>query len=186
MSLTRVFVSAEITAKEKLSKEQHELVKRAQMNMPKIKVVDQENFHFTIVFIGEVDSSSLEQIISDLSKFKFKSFDFNFSKISGFPDSKNAKIVWIGVDKEADRKIFEIQQSVVQELSAFAPKEKNTFVPHITLFRIKSGAVNLESIMEKNRFQINIQDRINEIALKKSVLTPSGPKYSNIITVKGV
>jgi 2'-5' RNA ligase len=53
------------------------------------------------------------------------------------------------------------------------------------LFRIKRAVINVESMTEKN-LQINIQDRINEITLKKSVLTPSGPKYSNIITVKGI
>jgi 2'-5' RNA ligase len=185
LSLTRVFISAEITAKEEVSKVQYELFRSSQLDSLKIKVVDQENFHFTIVFIGEVTISSLEQITADLSSFKFASFNFNFSRIGGFPDSKNAKIVWIGVDKTGERKLFEIHRDILQGFPAFGPSEKNIFVPHITLFRIKKGVINVESIIEKN-LQINIQDRINEIALKKSVLTPYGPKYSNIITVNGI
>jgi 2'-5' RNA ligase len=185
LSLIRVFISAEITAKEEISNLQDELLRRAQLDSLNIKVVDQENFHFTLVFIGEVTISSLEQIIAGLSSFNFSSFNFNFSRIGGFPDSKNANIVWIGVDKTGERKLFEIHRDILQELPSFAPSEKNIFVPHITLFRIKRGVLNVESMTAKI-IQINIQDRINEITLKKSVLTPSGPKYSNIITVNGI
>lgn len=184
MSLARVFISAEITAKEEIAKLQNKVLLGSQLDSSNTKIVAIQNFHFTIIFIGEVETSLLEQIILNLAKIKFNSFNFNFTKIGGFPNSRNAKIVWIGVDNEGTRKMVDLQKSVQRELHALVPQEKNRFVPHITLFRIRSGAVNLESMFAKESFSISIGDRITSLALKQSILTPLGPKYHNITEVQ--
>jgi 2'-5' RNA ligase len=163
---------------------QNKVLMYTKLDRSNAKITDRDNFHFTLVFIGEVDSASLDQITRIVSEIKFSSFEFNFAKIGGFPNSKYARIVWIGVDEIGVRKLSELSQFIRQKLSTFTPKEENHFVPHITLFRLRNGTINLESMIAKHNITISIRDRIQEINLKRSILTSSGPNYSNIVSVK--
>ncbi|MGI0031864.1 MAG: hypothetical protein ACRD97_01175, partial [Nitrososphaeraceae archaeon] len=58
-------------------------------------------------------------------------------------------------------------------------------IPHITLFRTKSVALNLNLHSSTIMSNFTLIDKIDTLSVKKSVTTPQGPIYENIITVKG-
>jgi RNA 2',3'-cyclic 3'-phosphodiesterase len=184
MSLTRVFISAEITERDEILNIQNKIFAHGKLDFSNAKKVDRDNFHFTLVFIGEVNSASLDQIMRIVSSIKFSSFEFNFAKIGGFPNTKYARIGWVGIEASGERKMSELAEAIGQKLSSFIVKEKSHNIPHITLFRLRNGTINLESMLARHNINMNFRDRIEEINLKKSILTSSGPHYSNIVTVK--
>ena len=71
MSLTRVFISAEISERDEISTIQEKIFAYGNLDFRNAKKVDRDNFHFTLLFIGEVDSASLDQITGIVSSIKF-------------------------------------------------------------------------------------------------------------------
>lgn len=184
MSLTRVFISAEISKKDEISNIQEEIFGHGNLDFSNIKKVDRNNFHFTLVFIGEVDPASLDQICSIVSNINFSPIELNFAKIGGFPNATHARIGWVGIEGIGKLKMSELVEDIRHKLSSIVVMEKSRYIPHITIFRLRNGTINLESLVVKHSIRIDFQDKIEEINLKKSILTSSGPQYSDIITVK--
>ena len=62
-------------------------------------------------------------------------------------------------------------------------KPDKQFKPHLTLFRVKRPIGNIEEYLGKHSDLIGGSEIIDKIHIKKSELFPSGPVYSNILTV---
>ena len=162
---------------------QENILIQAGSDSSKLKKVDKQNLHFTLTFIGDVDELLLERIKANFSEIKFMSFEFNYGKIGGFPNSNRARIVWLGVDEKGHKNISKLWQMMSEKLSDFVNKDNDPFIPHITLFRLRNGTINLESLISNHNSAMRISDRVDHLTLKQSTLTPIGPKYTNIITV---
>lgn len=186
MSSTRVFISAEISKKDEISNVQEKIFGHGNLDFSNIRKVAKNNFHFTLIFIGEVDPASLYQICTIVSNINFSPIELNFAKIGGFPNATNARIGWVGIEGIGQLKMSELVEDIRHKLSSFVVMEKGPYVPHITIFRLKNGSINLESLVAKHSIRIDFQDKIEEINLKKSILTSTGPLYSDIVTVKAL
>ena len=181
--ITRVFVSAEITNKERVAAAQESILIQAGSDSSKLKKVEKQNLHFTLTYIGDVDGTLIERIKSNFSEIKFTSFEFNYGNIGGFPNSNRARIVWLGVDKDGHKNISKLWQLVSEKLANFAKKDNDPFIPHITLFRLRNGSINLDTLISNHTFATGISDRIDHLTVKQSTLTPLGPIYTDIITM---
>jgi 2'-5' RNA ligase len=181
--ITRVFVSAEITNKERVTAAQENIFIQAGSDSSKLKKVEKQNLHFTLTYIGDVDETLLERIKTNFSEIKFTSFEFNYGNIGGFPNSNRARIVWLGVDEDGHKNISKLWQLVSEKLANFAKKDNDPFIPHITLFRLRNGSINLDTLISNHTSATGISDRIDHLTVKQSTLTPLGPRYTDIITM---
>ena len=185
--MPRVFVAADIYRKNEIQKIQKDLLTYMNLEYRYLKLVRPENFHFTLVFFGEVDSSILYKIVTKISEIEFQSFIINFETIGAFPNNNQAKVVWIGLD-EKTRDVFNqlslLVMSKLGDLDLKLEKEiEKEIIPHITLFRTKKVSLSLKLPEVKSNFSIS--DKIDTISVKKSMTTPQGPVYENILSVKG-
>jgi len=181
--ITRVFVSAEITNKERVAAAQENILIQAGSDSSKLKKVEKQNLHFTLTYIGDVDETLLARIKTNFSEIKFTSFEFNYGNIGGFPNSNRARIIWLGVDENGHKNISKLWQLVSEKLANFVKKDKDPFIPHITLFRLRNGSINLDTLISNHTFATGISDRIDHLTVKQSTLTPLGPRYTDIITM---
>jgi 2'-5' RNA ligase len=181
--ITRVFVSAEITNKERVVAAQENILIQVGSDSSKLKKVEKQNLHFTLTYIGDVDETLLERIKKNFSEIKFTSFEFNYGNIGGFPNSNRARIVWLGVDEDGHKNISKLWQLVYEKLANFAKKDNDPFIPHITLFRLRNGSINLDTLISNHTSATGISDRIDRLTVKQSTLTPLGPRYTDIITM---
>lgn len=185
--MPRVFVAADIYRKNEIQKIQRELLTYLHLENKYLKVVRPENFHFTLVFFGEVDNSILDKIVTKISEIEFQSFEINFGTIGAFPNNNQAKVVWIGLDektKDAFSHLSVLVMSKLEDLDLKLEKEiEKEIIPHITLFRTKKVSLSLKLSEVKSNFSIG--DKIDTISVKKSMTTLQGPIYENIISVKG-
>jgi RNA 2',3'-cyclic 3'-phosphodiesterase len=183
----RVFVAADIYRKNEIRKIQRDLLTYLNLENRYLKLVRPENFHFTLVFFGEVDNSILDKIVTKISEIEFQSFEINFGTIGAFPNNNQAKVVWIGLDEKTKDAFYQLSVLVMSKLEHLDLKlEKEIekeIIPHITLFRTKKVPLSLKLPGVKSNFSIS--DRIDTISVKKSMTTPQGPVYENIISVKG-
>jgi 2'-5' RNA ligase len=182
----RVFVAAEIYKKNEIQKIQQNLVSYWKLDNKNLKLVRPENFHFTLVFLGEVNNSILDNIVTKISEIDFHSYKINYGKIGAFPNNNHAKVVWLGLDEATGHAFNEMSDNVISkliELDLKLEKEiEKEIIPHITLFRTRKVSLNLN--LHNIESDFTISDRIDTISVKKSMTRSHGPVYENIISVK--
>jgi len=182
----RIFVAADIHKKTEVQKIQKDLVTRLNLDNKFLKLVGPENFHFTLVFFGEVDNSLLDKIVAKISEIDFQSFEVHYGTIGAFPNNNRAKVVWIGLDektKESFNQLYHLVISKLTDLDLELEKEiEKEIIPHMTLFRTK---VTLSLKFQSTESYSSISDKIDTVSVKKSITTTRGPIYENIISVNG-
>ena len=184
--MPRIFVAADIHKKTEIQKIQENLITRLNLDNKFLKLVGPENFHFTLVFFGEVDNAILDKIVAKISEIEFQSFEISYGMVGAFPNNNRAKVVWIGLDektKEAFNQLYHLVISKLRDLDLNLEQDmEKEIIPHMTLFRTK---VTLSLKFQCIEYYSSMSDKIDTVSVKKSITTPQGPIYENIISVNG-
>lgn len=176
----RAFVSVDATSGP-LATLQSELASMQGWNPRDVRPVEEHNFHFTLIFLGEVSEEQVDKIKEKLATVRFSPFTITYSGIGAFPSPRNARVVWVGIDDEGAGKLGELAGQVVSRMASLGFHPDKPFSPHLTLFRAKNRHVRVSA--EKYTGKVLGTDRVDKIQLKKSELAPSGPTYSNVYTI---
>jgi RNA 2',3'-cyclic 3'-phosphodiesterase len=182
----RMFIALDIHSKDTLLKLQAELIAVSDWLQHKIKPVEKENFHFTIIFLGEVDLRIIDELGKKLSELEFDPIKVTYTGIGVFPNSDFPRIIWVGVDERSKQKIVSLFESITSKIRDLGFKPDKQFTPHITLFRNKMERkenLQLHNILPKYKNKVFGLDVIDKIQLKRSDLTALGPVYSNMFTI---
>ncbi len=153
-----------------------------------VKLVETENLHLTIRFIGEVPRGLVEEIReSVLSRLSFEPFEMELVGLGAFPSPSRPRVVWVGVGRGAEE-LRRIREEVERGLRRLGVRpEAQEFHPHVTLARVK-GSRNIEAlrrlIEEMADYHVGVV-RVESVRLKKSTLTRSGPIYETLAEVRG-
>lgn len=151
-----------------------------------LKMVNLDIIHVTLKFLGDTDEAMIPQIenvmkdaASGVSPFTIK-----LKGTGAFPNLNRISVVWAGMENaEALGRIAEKLDKGLVSLGFKA--EKNKFSPHVTVARVKGGR-NKDRLVEVIREYENeefSEVEVNRLLLKKSVLTPAGPRYSDVASV---
>ncbi len=176
----RAFVAAEIsneTLLNSIAKLQSDLNINA-------KPVNKENMHFTLLFLGEISEEIAQSVMSSLSSVSFKPIQVSFTHMGTFPNSRLPRVIWIGIDDTSSKELIELALQVEEKLAPLGFKSDKPFKPHLTIFRIKNRINDISKMLERFKIVGLGRDVISELKLKKSILTPSGPIYSDLQVVK--
>ena len=151
-----------------------------------LKLVEPENIHATVRFLGEVPAATIELVKEQMNEVKFSAFDMEFTGLGAFPNLRKINVVWVGMrkGKEEISRIFEQLEPRFRK-SGFEPDNRG-FSPHVTIARVKTGRMREELA----KFVDEMRDtpfgviHVEEVRLKRSVLMPKGPAYSTIHTIR--
>jgi len=152
-----------------------------------LKLVEPQNIHVTMRFLGDIQPTSIDAIYEEMKKVSFTPFDVELKGLGAFPNLRYARVVWVGIQKGAQelKNIFDQLEPRLQRLG-FRPDPKG-FNPHLTIARVKSGRNKAElarQVEEMTNHKCGTI-RAEYLRLKKSVLTPKGPIYSTLKEVHG-
>lgn len=147
-----------------------------------VKFIDPEQLHFTIKFLGEIDSFLIDDVILRLKRIKFPKFTIKLNSLGSFPSDKHISIIWAGVDDNSVNVLQELSKKINEQLSDLFPPDARKFTAHVTLARVKSKKLNSEivSILNENLNIFFGQNFVNSFSFKSSKLTSYGPVYSNL------
>ena len=179
----RTFVAVEVSSNA-IAKLQKEILSTTGWNARDVKPVEPHNFHFTIIFLGEISDHDVDRIKEMLSGFQFEPFTITYTGIGAFPKPAHARVVWVGVDSEGAQKLTGHANDVVAKMSELGFKADKPFSAHLTLLRSKDRPVSASYISSKYHGKTFGSDRIDKVHLKKSELTRSGPIYSIVYTAE--
>jgi RNA 2',3'-cyclic 3'-phosphodiesterase len=147
-----------------------------------VKLVETENIHVTMRFLGDINTGMVEKIFAEMKKIQFAPFDVHIKGLGVFPDLHYPRVVWAGITEGADllRSVF-IQLEPQLRGLGFAPDSKG-FSPHLTIARVRSGKnkSQLAEFITKNADYEFGTIRAECLRLKKSALSPKGPTYSTL------
>jgi 2'-5' RNA ligase len=136
-----------------------------------------DQMHLTLAFLGEVPQDFVDSAVARLRPAVacFRQFTARLSGVGVFPNSKRARIVWVGVDL-GRAELCALQAGVVEALEGvgFQP-ESRPFSPHLTVGRVKVPAdvgSTVQMKFESEPFEVG------SVVLFSSVLQSTGPVYS--------
>ena len=156
-----------------------------------VKWVDPRGVHLTLKFLGNIPSKrvaeiteAIEEAVQGISPFRLE-----ISGLGAFPGLRQARVFWVGIGGEVD-KLSKLQQNLDSAFAALGfAKVERSFVPHLTLARIRQGASPLErksfgelvgSAIFKDKYHIKVE----AINLMRSQLTPTGAIYTCLSAVE--
>ena len=144
--------------------------------------------HLTLQFLGEVPDDRLPGIAGALRDAvrDFPSFELTLAGVGAFPSPEAPRVVWVGVTegREPLIRLAHRVQASLGEAGVRAPAA--TFVPHVTLFRVRSARDRRRARLLLDGSEEAPAPRtvpVTEIRLKQSVLTPAGPIHRTLETV---
>ncbi len=173
----RTFIAIEIP--EGIRKKVDGLIKSfSEKNLP-IKWVKFENLHITLKFLGEIKEEKLSDIHTVLKNIaeKHPAFELNLESLGCFPNKKNPRVLWIGVN-QGKKLINQLVLNLEQELLPLGFKKEKRFHPHLTIGRIKRFC-QIDDILAQ-KFVCGLF-WVDSLTLFKSTLRPEGPIYEKII-----
>jgi len=160
-----------------------------------IKLVEPENLHFTMKFLGEVNDQDLSYIESSLKSAvaDFKQFSVNIKGMGIFPNQnylgeqnslrsqrvslfEDIRVVWLGTNSS---ELEQLQKSIDKSLSdRFAP-EKNA-ISHLTLARVRTFQKEIiEFVKSHEVIDVGLM-KVSCVKLKQSFLSRQGPTYEDV------
>ena len=147
-----------------------------------LKVVERENLHYTVKFLGEITDAQTSEVDRRLKSLRLPKASITAKGIGAFPSPSRPRVVWVGVGEGDSQKVAAIAEPVIRTLAGVGERDDRPFQAHLTVARVRSAAnkKNLEVFLRENRDRAFGAVEITEFKLKSSVLTPKGPIYSDM------
>jgi len=176
--MKRLFIAVKIKPGQELLNAYYGLKK--DLALEKIKWVKEDNFHFTLKFLGETEELLIDKIINTLENISLKTqpIKLKIGNMGIFGSRYNPRVIWAGIENSTQ--IDEFVNKILNKLDeAGFKRDRQNFVPHITVGRIKNvnNKRHLKNTIDKYKTSLYQEDTINKIYLFESVLTPDGPVY---------
>lgn len=199
--MIRAFLAVEISDELRtgLVRVQHDIKQRLTPHFTKdVRITwgQPNSFHLTIRFLGDTDEQLLPLMREALDTIHqpHSAIEIPIERLEAFPTLQKPRVLWVGPSVEwlrndAAKQLLAWHQQIESCCCSlgFAPDDK-PFTPHLTLARIKMGERQVGPLLA----QSGVCDRplalgaiaVESLALIKSDLRPTGPRYTKIWEVK--
>ncbi len=179
----RAFIAAEVP----FSAELERYSQAVKASGAPLKMVDLRNLHITLKFLGDTDEAIVPEIVNVMKSAAtgILPFKMRLKGAGAFPNLGRISVVWAGLEGADNLGI--IAQKIDDGLNplGFQP-EKRKFSPHVTIARVRDGRNKRELAEAIQDWELGEfgEVAVDRMILKKSVLTPQGPVYSDAAVVK--
>jgi 2'-5' RNA ligase len=158
---------------------------KKELQYEKINWVEENNLHFTLKFLGKTDISEITTINEILEHIALatSSFEIKIENLGIFGSRYDPRVIWAGI--ESNETLLTFGENVLNKLDeAGFKRDRQNFVPHITLGRIKyiRDKKYLKIVINKNKAMWHQNERIDAFYLYESILGPEGPQYKVLKT----
>ena len=147
----------------------------------RLTLVKPDSIHITLKFLGEIDEKTLGRVREALSLIRFEPFEISVGGVKGNPPPA-PRVIWSNVrDGGGCGRLFALVEEALAPLGI--PKERRAYTPHATLARVKRFDPSLLPAVKDLASEEFGSCPVRCIKLKKSILTPTGPIYEDIMEV---
>ena len=159
------------------------LISSLEPRIQRFRWVAPENYHVTLVFIGEIEESVLARLTALLrDSVSHRAFRAVLSGVGRFPDrGRRVRVLHIPIIEGSDetRLLAESIRLIVSSLD-INMKSAGRFTPHMTIGRARGGRpIEIDDATDSllRSAAIELEEQFVSYALYESVLTPRGAHY---------
>ena len=150
-----------------------------------VRWVKVENIHLTMVFMGDIkteDITPIGDVVQEVC-LNFGPFDVALRGLGSFPNSRNPRVLWIGLDGDLER-MSHFRDALQKQLKPFGiQEEKRKFKAHLTLGRFrkhKREGSQLDELILRYHDLSDPVFSLNELMMFRSDLKPGGAEYTKL------
>jgi 2'-5' RNA ligase len=145
--------------------------------IPAARWTDEDDFHLTLRFIGEVDEGTGRDVLDALGQVRGERFALTLSGIDQFGKGEKARVLWIGVDKNPV--LVQLRDRIESTLVRLGLEpEGRKFTPHVTLARLNGApADSLGAFVQSHQLARLGPIEVESFALFSSWSRGEGPIY---------
>jgi 2'-5' RNA ligase len=170
----RLFIAADIDEglRDKL------VVIQTRLLEPGVKLVERQNLHVTLKFLGEIPDEQVSAVREALRNVKMAPFDVEIGGLGTFPPGgQRINVVWV----DCKGPLPELAAKIEESLKPLGfQRDERGFSSHLTIARVKQTPEKLaERVEELKETKIGKQ-LADRFVLKQSTLTPEGPIYEDV------
>jgi 2'-5' RNA ligase len=146
----------------------------------RVSWVKADNIHLTLKFLGDTPPQRVEAIsiaLKDIAN-SFPPLEATIGGSGVFPNERKPRVVWIGI-QEMSAALQNLAAAIDDRMHALGfEKEPRRFSPHLTVGRVREGAI--DKVIEKMKAQPfeKVEARFQEITLMRSELHSAGSIYT--------
>jgi RNA 2',3'-cyclic 3'-phosphodiesterase len=147
-----------------------------------LKLVERENLHFTVKFLGEISEGQAKEVSSRLGALRLGGAEATLQGVGAFPTPLRPSVVWVGLAQGDDAKVNPIATSVIRALEGVGESDSRPYVAHVTVSRVRSGRNRnaLATFLRGNADRVFGAVKLDRLRLVSSRLTPAGPVYIDL------
>jgi 2'-5' RNA ligase len=185
----RLFIAALIpdTVRDALHKAREQLQRAAPDRA--LRWVAPENYHITLLFLGEQDEARLPAIVQamETARVGIAPFEIAVQGLGVFPNWNRPNVLWAGISEGSQ---LLAQMAAALERALLPAPSGKPFHPHITLARFKTPCLDADGLKKRlydatERFALASFGRyeLRSISLMQSTLTPDGSVYTELCAI---
>lgn len=151
--------------------------------------VEPENLHVALNYVGAVNDVEVPELCKLIKQAVevHEPFEMSLRHVGGFPNAEQPRTLWIGVEEGIDalNSLYKSLESVLHHWGV--NKDRNPFVPHMTLGRIgRSGRWNDEllELVHKLRNHDGGICSVNEVIVYTSFRERGAIAYTPMATIR--
>ncbi len=153
---------------------------RKPLVLERIKWVEPQNMHLTLKFLGKTQDEQIPQLHDTLLAVasRHTEFELQLNKTGIFGSSYHPRVIWLGDDDSQE--IRQLGEDMLNGLDAAGfPRDRQNFVPHLTLGRIKriNSKKQFQKTIDQFKATFALGVYVKEFLLYQSILKPEGPMY---------
>jgi 2'-5' RNA ligase len=174
----RSFISLDLPLSLRHELSGHAKLIAGQDKRQKIRWLPPENYHLTLVFLGDVESVKISalQLALERKMESTKAVPLTISAITPFPFSR-PRIAAAFVEHTTE--LLQLQRDLLNCVRKYGiTPERRRFVPHVTLGRMKPRAGKTINFQARNILLSGIAD---SVTLFQSELTPDGAIHTALV-----
>ena len=183
----RIFIALELTehVRKRLTQLQETLTRAGTT----LKWVEPDNFHLTLLFLGEIDERELVDVCRAVQREaeQFSPFVMGIGELGCFPTPRRPRVVWVGVDEGAEQVIavHDAIEEALLDLGCYR-RENRRYTPRVTLGRVKGkeSTADLSQLVSKKAEWHAGEVSVGEVLVFSSELTSQGPVYTVVSRAK--
>jgi 2'-5' RNA ligase len=157
---------------------------------PLMRWVASQNVHLTLKFLGDVSPDNLERLAEELEEEMVihKPFSMSVGGLGTFPNPRQVRVVWIGLDAPPALNVLLHGVEAVTEKLGY-PSGDRPFSPHLTIGRAGQSATGMDLQRIRAAFQTTKVGllgsvQVDAVHIFKSDLQPGGSVYTNLYTLR--
>ncbi|TYP92565.1 2'-5' RNA ligase [Fodinibius salinus] len=143
-----------------------------------------DQMHLTLKFLGETKESPAQQLTDYLTNIEHPVLSLTINKLGTFPQSKKPRVLWAGIKKNDS--LTTLHEKIEQLCTSlgFDP-ENRSFIPHITLARMKDVSKEDIAPFINQHEQFHISDiLVDQFVLYESRLGSDGAIHHQLQNIK--